>query len=138
MKQPKRDNMKQFIVVAIAAALLAGCHENFSKNETFEEGVVTIIPAANYKISDSLPHKVENAEAAIKAASYYGFVPDSALNANTYYRKGSNYVLRLTNHNMMPDAFYTDEVVEVTVTKDGYIKTRSVWQRKADPKRFSR
>ena len=120
--------MKHFIVIAMAAAMLAGCQEDSSKDKTPGEGVMTIVPAANYKISDSLPDKVESAEDAIKAASYYGFVPDSALNANTCYRKGTNYVLRLTNHHMMPDAFYTDEVVDVTVTKDAFIKTHSVWR----------
>jgi hypothetical protein len=72
--------------------------------------------------------KIDNIEEAHIVAAYYGFVPDSTLQANTYYRKGSNYVLRLTNHHGMPDAYYTDEVLDVTVTNDGFIKTRSVWK----------
>ena len=81
--------------------------------------------------------EIDNVDEALILAALHGFKHDSKLHADTFYRKGTTYVLRLSDVNFINN-FYIDEVVEVTVTKDGFIKTRSVWQRKAGPKRFSR
>lgn len=78
---------------------------------------------------------IDNLEEALIVAAYNNFIPDSTLNANTYYRKHNNYVLRLTHNQWDPDGIYTDEVVEVTVNPEGFIKTRSL---SVERKRLSR
>ncbi|MFP9098891.1 hypothetical protein ACLI09_07545 [Flavobacterium sp. RHBU_24] len=78
---------------------------------------------------------IDNVDEALILAACHGFKPDNKLHADTFYHRDTTYVLRLTDVNFV-NKLYTDEVVEVTVTKNGFIKTRSVWQRKADPNRF--